>query len=78
MLRVNYRPSRADAPTHQRDFPRREQLYEVPGATGSRNLALMVAGYLVAMFGGIVLLGYLTAPTLPGTTTAAASSTLKK
>jgi hypothetical protein len=77
MLRVNYRLPE-QMPTHQRDFPRREQLYEVPSAAGSRSLALMVAGYLVAMFGGIVLLGYLTEPKLPGTATAAASSTLKK
>ena len=59
MLRVNYmRPEQM--PPHQRDFPRREQS-ELPGAAGSRALALMVAWYLVAMFAGILLLDYLTA-----------------
>ena len=77
MLRVNYlRPEQM--PAHQRHFPRREQLNELPGASGSRGLALMVAWYLVALFAGILLLGYLTAPELPNSTTAAASATLTK
>jgi hypothetical protein len=44
-------------PPHQRAFPRREQS-ELPGVAGSRALAVMVAWYLVAMFAGILLLGY--------------------
>ena len=76
MLRVNYlRPEQM--PAHQRDFPRRGQLDELPGTSGSRTLAMMVAGYLVAMFAGIALLGYLTAPTLPSAATAAAISSQK-
>jgi hypothetical protein len=65
-------------PPHQRDFPRREQLDELPGADGSRALALMVAWYLVAMFAGILLLGHLTASEPPRTTSAAAGATLTK
>jgi hypothetical protein len=71
MFRINYlRPEQM--PSHQRDFPRRDQLPEVPGAAGSRALALMVAWYLVAMFAGILLLGYLTVSERPSTATAAA------
>jgi hypothetical protein len=76
MLRVNYLPPE-QMPAHQRYFPRK-QLHELPDASGSRGLALLVAGYLVAMFAGILLLGHLTAPTLPSSATAATSSTLKK
>jgi hypothetical protein len=76
MLRINYmRPEQM--PPHQRDFPRRQQS-ELSGAAGSRGLALMVAWYLVAMFAGILLLGYLTASERPRTTTAAAGSALAK
>ena len=77
MFRINYmRPEQM--PPHQRDFPRREQIEELPGAAGSRELALMVAWYLVAMFAGILLLGYLTAPERPSTTTAAAGTALAR
>jgi hypothetical protein len=77
MFRINYlRPEQM--PPHQRDFPRREQLEELPGTAGSPALALMVAGYLVAMFAGILLLGYLTASELPSTTTAAVGAALAK
>lgn len=76
MLRVNYvRPEQM--PQHQRDFPRRE-LAQLPDFSGSRSLALMVAGYLIAMFAGIGLLGYLTAPTPPSTSMAAGSVALKE
>ena len=76
MLRINYmRPEQM--PPHQRDFPRKEQS-ELPGAAGSQELALMVAWYLVAMFAGILLLGYLTAPVRPSTTTAAAGIALAR
>jgi hypothetical protein len=62
MLRVNYvRPEQM--PSHQRDFPRKEA--ELPSAAGSGGLGLMVACYLIAMFAGILLLDYLTAPRLP-------------
>jgi hypothetical protein len=77
MYRINYlRPEQM--PPHQRDFPPRPQPEELPGAAGSRALALMVAGYLVAMFAGILLLGYLTAWERPSTTTAAAGTVLAK
>jgi hypothetical protein len=76
MLHVNYvRPEQI--PHQQRDFPRREQT-ELQDFSGSRGLALLVAGYLMAMFAGIALLGHLTASTLPGESMAAASATLKK
>jgi hypothetical protein len=55
MFRVNYmRPEQM--PPHQRDFPRRDQPPEVPGAAGSRALVLMVALYFVAMFAGILFI----------------------
>jgi hypothetical protein len=77
MFRINYlRPEQM--PPHQRDFPHREQLEELPGAAGSPALALMVALYLVAMFAGILLLGYLTASESPRATSAAAGATLTK
>ena len=77
MFRINYlRPEQM--PPHQRDFPHREQLEELPGAAGSPALALMVALYLVAMFAGILLLGFLTMSERPSTTTAAAGTALAK
>jgi hypothetical protein len=73
MYRINYvRPE--EMPPHQRDFPRREQLEEMPGTAGSQALALMVGWYIVAMFAGILLLAYLTAPRPPISATAASSS----
>jgi hypothetical protein len=76
MFRINYlRPEQM--PPHQRDFPPREQLQELPGAAGFRALVMMVAWYIVAMFAGILLLGHLTAPR-PNTGTAATSGALSK
>jgi hypothetical protein len=76
MLRINYmRPEQM--PSHQRDFPRRQQP-ELSGAAGSQGLALMVAWYLVAMFAGILLLGYLTASERPRTTTVVAGSAMAR
>jgi hypothetical protein len=77
MFRINYlRPEQM--PPHQRDFPRREQLGELPGAAGSRTLALMVAWYLVAMFAGILLLGHLIASEPRRTTSIAAGTALAR
>jgi hypothetical protein len=70
MLHVNYLPPE-QIPHQQRDFPRTEQT-ELRDFSGSHGLALLVAGYLIAMFAGIVLLGHLTAPTLPGASMATA------
>ena len=65
MLHVNHvRPEQM--PSHQRDFPRREEP-EFPGASGSGSLRVMIGCYLIAMFAGILLLGYLTALKLPTT-----------
>jgi hypothetical protein len=76
MFRINYmRPE--EMPPHQRDFPRREQLEEISGTTGSRTLLLMVAWYLVAMFAGTLLLGHLTA-LAPNTATATIGVMLNK
>ena len=77
MFRINYlRPEQM--PPHQRDFPPRQQPEELPGAAGSSALALMIAGYLVAMFAGILLLGYLTASEPPRTFSAATAAALTK
>jgi len=75
MFRVNYRSPEA-LPLHQRDFPprgaseNREDRDVSRRAEGSHQLALMVALYLVAMVGGIVLLGNLTATIIPNTMSA--------
>ena len=71
MYRINYLPPE-QMPPHERDFPPREPSELVPGADGSHALAVMVAWYLVAMFGGIVLLGHLSAPVVPPETSAVA------
>jgi hypothetical protein len=65
MFRVHYRRPES-LPPHQRDFPSRrlsDDREESPRADGSYQLALMVAVYLLAMVGGIVLLGNLTTAT---------------
>lgn len=63
MFRVNYlRPERM--PSHQRDYPRNERPEEPRALGGSGQLALMVAGYLLALLVAILLLGILT-PTSP-------------
>ena len=74
MYRVNYLPPE-QMPSHQRDFPREGQA--ISTADGSRPLGTMVVGYLVAMLGGILLLGYLTAPA-PNTSIATIAVPLKK
>ena len=68
MFRVNYR-SPETLPLHQRDFPPR-RTEGIPSAEGSRELFILVAAYLVALFSGIVVLGTLATPTVPNTTTA--------
>jgi len=71
-LGVNYRPPES-LPLHQRDFRPRgasEDRAVSRRNEGSHQLALMVTLYLVAMFGGIVLLGNLTASTTASITTA--------
>jgi hypothetical protein len=76
MFRVNYlRPEQM--PPHQRDFPRRDQLPEVPGAVGSRALVLMVALYLVAIFAGVLVLRYQTGSERASTTAAAGATRTK-
>ena len=69
MFRVNHRPPES-LPPHQRDFPSKNRSQDRRATEGSQELGLMVAGYLVALFGGILLLGYLTGPTIPPTVTA--------
>jgi hypothetical protein len=59
MLRVNYkRPE--EMPSHHRDFPERYHLEEPRAVSESQGLGLLVAGYLIAMLAGILLLGHLT------------------
>jgi hypothetical protein len=74
MLRVNYLPPE-QMPTHHRDFPRRYQSARNQRGSDSYGLMLMVCGYLVALFAGILLLGYLTTSEFP---TAVTSATLIK
>ena len=69
MLRVHYRAPEA-LPSHQRDFPARPPSVELPGADGSNQLALLVALYLFALIGGIVLLGKITSTAIPNTVSA--------
>ena len=59
MFRHNHLP-RTEMPSHQGDLPPRG----VPEDSGSGQLGLMVGGYLIALFVGILLLGALT-PTSP-------------
>ena len=66
MLPVNYLPPEK-LPSHQRDFPRAatgDPLHRAD--TGA--LLLLVGFYLMAMFAGIGVLGYLTAPLFPPAT----------
>jgi hypothetical protein len=60
VVRINYRlPD--DLPSHQRDFPPRyTTISAVHHARDSKLLVLLVVGYLLALLGGIVLLGVLT------------------
>ena len=55
MLRVHYRPPET-LPPHHRDFPAREVVPDHLHVRDSRLLLLMVAGYLLTMLGGVVLL----------------------
>ena len=69
MLPVNYLPPE-QMPSHQRDFPYRDDAREALGTSNSGGLLLLVLLYLLAMFVGILLLGALT-PTSVNTNTAA-------
>ena len=55
MLPVHYRPPEM-LPPHQRDFPPRERAPDHLHVRDTRFLLLMVFAYLMAMFGGIVVL----------------------
>jgi len=73
MLRVNYkRPE--EMPSHHRDFPERYDGERLRAVSASRGLGLLVAGYLVAMFAGILLLGHLTRSSSPAGAAAMATS----
>ena len=63
MFRINYLPPER-MPSHQRDFPPGERPAEPRALGASRQLWLMVTGYLLALLVGILLLGALT-PTSP-------------
>jgi hypothetical protein len=60
MSRHSHVPREQVSSSNQRDLPSRG----VPEDSGSGQLGLMVGGYLMALFGGILLLGALT-PTSP-------------
>ena len=60
MLPVNYVPSKQLR--NERDFPPRDIRLQDLHAQDSLALAGMVAIYLMAMFAGIGLFGYLTTP----------------
>lgn len=76
MLRVNYRHPDG-LPAHQRDFPRGDYLVQRVEGSDSTGLALMVVLYLVALLAGILLLGYVTAPTLPSAVAEVSSAKTK-
>ena len=57
MFRHNHLPREQVPSSHPRDLP-------PPEDSGSGQLGLMVGGYLIALFAGILLLGALT-PTSP-------------
>ena len=59
VYRINHLPPE-QTPSHQRDFPRRDDAREAKGASNSGELLLLVLLYLLAMFVGILLLGALT------------------
>ena len=64
MFPVNHLPPE-QMPAHQRDFPARSDIAEQDvkrplDPRASYDLVLMVACYLLAMFGGILVLGALT------------------
>jgi hypothetical protein len=64
MLRVSYkRPE--EMPSHHRDFPERHDREPLRAGSASQGLGLLVAGYLVAMFAGILLLSHLTRTSSP-------------
>jgi hypothetical protein len=69
VLLVNYRLPET-LPSNKRDFPARD-ITERYHARDSRFLLLMVAGYLLALSGGIALLGMLTPVTHSPIVTAA-------
>jgi hypothetical protein len=72
MFGINYRPPES-LPLNQRDFPPRgapRGRQANRRAYGSHELALMVALYLLAMVGGILLLTNLTASPTASITTA--------
>jgi hypothetical protein len=69
MYRINHLPPE-QMPSHQRDFPHRDDAREALGTSNSGGLLLLVLLYLLAMFVGILLLGALT-PTSLNTNTAA-------
>jgi hypothetical protein len=58
VLPVHHRPPET-LPSHQRDFPSRGKAPDILHVRDTRTLLLMVAGYLMAMLGGIVLLAAL-------------------
>jgi hypothetical protein len=65
MLRVNYkRPE--EMPSHHRDFPERDHEEGPRAVSASQGLGLLVFGYLIAMFAGILLLGHLTRTPIRG------------
>jgi hypothetical protein len=73
MLRVNYkRPE--EMPSHHRDFPERSDGERLRAGSASQGLGLLVAGYLVAMFAGILLLSHLTRTSSPAGAAAMAAS----
>ena len=72
MLRVHYkRPE--EMPSHHRDFPERHHLQGRGETSASQGLGLLVAGYLIAMVAGILLLGHLTRTPSPASATAMTS-----
>ena len=62
-------------PHRAHEFPQPSDPDEIRGADGSSQLSALVGLYLLAMLGGILLLGALTAPTTPPTQTTMIAAT---
>ena len=74
MFPINYRLPE-QMPPHQRDFPPREEVASTEPLGESRIILLVVAGYVLAMLGAIVVLRVLTP--LPDYATAATATEMQ-
>lgn len=77
MFRINYLPPERMS-SHQRDFPQRERPAEpIALRGGSGELWLIVAGYLLALFVGIIFVAALTPTSTPTRVVAPSTASAK-